>query len=124
MMIIANASSYAGDYHIAPDAEMDDGLFDIYLFNAPEGVGLVQRAAFLRQIGAAALGRHQQDPDVQIFLARKLTVHTAPTAAVQIDGDAFGETPLTIELVPKALPLRVPFPLSLPTRREAAERTT
>jgi diacylglycerol kinase (ATP) len=107
-VIISNTASYGGDLPIAPDASVDDGLFDICVFEAPEGPLPVQWTTFLRQIGAWALGRHIDDPNVHYYKARRMTVESDPTTAVQIDGDAHGATPIIVEVLPRALRVRTP----------------
>ena len=108
MVVVANTPSYGGDFRIAPLAAPDDGVLDLCVFEAPPGLPPVQRAAFLRQIGAVALNRHLQDPDISCFRARHIEIAASPPAAFQIDGDAFGETPVTIDVAPAALSVRVP----------------
>jgi YegS/Rv2252/BmrU family lipid kinase len=110
MIVVANASSYGGDYQIAPYADMTDGLLDIYVFGAPPVLPAAQKAAFLRQIGAVALGRHEDDPDVRHMYGRRVSIQADRNAAIQIDGDAYGVTPILIEVVPRALSVRVPAP--------------
>lgn len=108
MVVVANAPTYGGDFRLAPEADMGDGLLDVCVFEAPAGPLPVQRAAFIRQIGAVALGRHLQDPDVQFYRARRIELYAAPQTSVQIDGDALGATPLTVEVAPGALSVRAP----------------
>jgi YegS/Rv2252/BmrU family lipid kinase len=109
MIVLANAASYGGDYKIAPEADMADGLLDVCVFEAPSGLlPAAQKAVFLRQLGALALGRHGDDPDVRLFGARRVHLQANRNVAVQIDGDACGTTPLVVEVIPQALPVRVP----------------
>jgi len=109
MVVVANTASYGGDYRIAPDAVLDDGLLDICVFEAGPNLPVaVQRAAFAGQMGAMVLGRHRQDPDVRSYRARRIEIVTNPPVLAQVDGDALGTTPLLIEVAPKALLVRVP----------------
>lgn len=107
-VIISNTAAYGGDLPVAPKASIDDGQFDICVFEAPEGLPAIQWATFLRQIGAWAIGRHIDDPNVHYFQAQRLTVEAVPETAVQIDGDALGTTPITVEAVPRALHVQTP----------------
>jgi diacylglycerol kinase (ATP) len=107
-IIIANTGAYGGDLRIAPDARINDGQFDLCIFEAPEGLPAVQWAAFLRGIGAWAIGRHTTDPNVHFYRARRIQIETNPPTAVQIDGDAIGNTPVTVEILPRSLRVRVP----------------
>jgi diacylglycerol kinase (ATP) len=107
-VIISNTAAYGGDLPVAPKASVDDGWFDICVFEAPDGPPPVQWATFLRQIGAWAIRRHSDDPNVHYFKARRLTVEAEPETAVQIDGDALGTTPITVEVMPRALLVQTP----------------
>lgn len=108
MVVVSNAPSYGGDFKIAPLAALDDGLLDVCIFQAPLALPPVQKAGFLRQIGAVAISRHLQDTDVYYFRARRIEIISEPNAAAQIDGDPAGHTPITIEVRPAALGVRVP----------------
>lgn len=110
MAIVANSPSYGGDLRVAPSARMDDGFLDVTLFTAPDVPLPVQRAAFVRQVGAVTLGLAAADPDIHLLRARQVEISAVPTAPTQIDGDAFGGTPITVEVAPKALTVRVPAP--------------
>lgn len=108
MAVIANVASYGGDFQIAPHATLDDGLLDVCVFEAPAGPPPVQKASFLRQMGAMALSRHLIDPDVSYFRARRVEIVSAPEAPVQIDGDALGRTSVVVDVLPRALRVRAP----------------
>jgi YegS/Rv2252/BmrU family lipid kinase len=110
MVVASNVPAYGGDFRIAPDASLDDGLLDVCVFEAPPGPVHLQRASFVRQMGALALGRHLLDPDVACFRARRISITAEPPTATQIDGDALGATPITVGVAPRALSVRVPPP--------------
>jgi lipid kinase, YegS/Rv2252/BmrU family len=109
-IVIANTKAYGGDFQLAPEAVMDDGKFDVVIFGVPRGSLPFQRANFLLQVGAVALNRHRNDPDIQYFRSAQVVVESAEPAPVQIDGDALGTTPLRVEVAPRALTVRVPHP--------------
>jgi len=54
------------------------------------------------------VGRHIDDPEVDIYRVTKLGITTGRPMPVQVDGDFIGETPVTIECLRRALPLLVP----------------
>jgi YegS/Rv2252/BmrU family lipid kinase len=110
MAVITSIASYGGDFKIAPEAAPDDGFLDVVVFGAPPGPAPLQLAAMIRQAGALALGRHRQDPDIHFFRARQVEVTSDPPAPAQIDGDALGTTPLTVEIIPRALRVCAPPP--------------
>ncbi len=107
-ILIANTTLYGGDFRAAPDALLDDGLLDIFVFDAVPGLPApLQRANFAKQFGLAALGQHLSDPHVYYTTASKLEVFCEPATALQVDGDAFGvQSSFSIEVLPQALAVR------------------
>ncbi len=105
MALIANVSSYANSsMKLAPFAAVDDGWLDICVFEK----AAVAKLGFVTQFFMMLAHRHLDDPKVRYFRGKKITVSAAPPVFAQLDGDSWGETPLTIELRPKALQIFVP----------------
>lgn len=118
-MVVSNIQYYAGTY-LAPEAQADDGLFDVYLFDGDSWVDSV------RHIAQIALRRHQGDPTVETFRARELEILADESLAVHLDGDPFVGTPLRIRVAPRALTVLLPasapvdlFAESVPASRPA-----
>lgn len=105
LIVVANASSYALRHvKLAPFAAIDDGWLDVCVFErAP-----LDKVGFVTQIMAMLARRHLRDPRVRYYRARHIGIVSNPPIQGQLDGDMFGETPLTLEVVPKALTLFVP----------------
>lgn len=105
LVIVANASSYAyRQWKMTPFASMDDGWLDICVFErAP-----FARVGFATQIMAVMARRHLRDPRVRYYRARRIEIDSDPPIQGQIDGDAFQNTPVNIEIVPKALTVFAP----------------
>ncbi|MBN2392995.1 MAG: diacylglycerol kinase family lipid kinase [Anaerolineae bacterium] len=102
MALASNIQLYAAFFNIAPHARMDDGLLDIFVF---KGLGF---SYVLRHLMHLFSGRHQHDPKVMHALARTMTVQTIPTVAVHLDGDPYGDTPVTIGIETGKLALLAP----------------
>lgn len=100
---IANGANYGGGMRIAPDAQVDDGWLDLCI------VGNISRLGALRQMPNLYRGTHTAHPAVELLRAR--TVHIAGDAKtrVHLDGEPFGELPLSIELVPARLCVAAPL---------------
>ena len=80
----------------------DDGVFDIAIFDAAtmgQALRLVWRL-FQRQPHA--------DPGISFLRASRVAITTEPVLPVQADGEAAGTTPLTVELLPRALHVLAP----------------
>jgi diacylglycerol kinase (ATP) len=85
-----------------PDRAWNDGLLDLLIVaprSLPELATLVWRAANRRFTG---------DPRLLHLQARTISVHADPPAAVQIDGDPAGTTPITASVVPGGVRILVP----------------
>lgn len=102
LVVASNIGLYAGLFQIAPAARLDDGLLDVYCFH---GTGI---ATMLHHALNIVLGRQQRHPRVSVRRARHITIHTDRPFPFQIDGDFGGYTPLTIEILPRALTLYLP----------------
>ena len=100
--VVANAASYGGGLCFAPEARMDDDLFDICLFDA------TQRHRFARYLAAAYTGSHVGMPGVTYLKTRRVTVRGPASRFVQVDGELLGPLPVSFECVPDALSLVVP----------------
>jgi YegS/Rv2252/BmrU family lipid kinase len=100
MVVVANVSSYAFEqFKIAPFAALDDGWLDICVFERPPS----DRVGFVAQIVMLIARRHLHDPRVRYYRARRILLESDPPIAGQLDGDSYGETPVEIAVVPKAL---------------------
>ncbi|RME46086.1 MAG: hypothetical protein D6796_09485 [Caldilineae bacterium] len=94
---------------MSPQARLDDGLLDVVVM---EGYGF---RATMKHVLLAMLGRHARDPDVHLYRARRIEVETRDTMPVHLDAESVGFTPVTVEIVPRALKIIVPqnAPLNL-----------
>jgi YegS/Rv2252/BmrU family lipid kinase len=102
-IVIANAGEIGGKMKFAPDARMDDGLLDICILHR----------FFLRDVfslmWSTLIGRVREDRAVSFYQARRIELRTNPPLDTQIDGEIVDvKPPLVIEVVPRALRVRVP----------------
>jgi len=108
VVIVANLSTYAlSSITVAPFAAIDDGWLDICIFEKPP----THRIGFIAQVMLLLARRHLGDPRVRYLRAKRIEIQSDPPIAAQLDGDPIGQTPLTIEVVPRALPILVPAAL-------------
>jgi diacylglycerol kinase (ATP) len=102
MAVATNIQLYAAFFQIAPQACMDDGLLDIFVFKG-------MNFSFALKSAVQMLGkRHRESPNVMYALAKTMEVQTSPPVAVHLDGDPMGSTPASVKLRPGALRLLVP----------------
>lgn len=102
MLVVANAASYGGPVRIAPLASLDDGYLDLCLFRERN------KLAFLGQIFNVLMRRQLLDPRFSYHRAQHVRIECDPPAAVQLDGDYFGTTPVDISVLPAAIPILQP----------------
>lgn len=102
LLLVCNIQLYAGMVRVAPDARLDDGLLNVYLF---QGRGFTD---MVRHVVQVLLRRHRRDPLVRHRAVREATVCTARPLPVQVDGEPIGTTPMRFEIVPQALSVLVP----------------
>lgn len=99
---IANASSYGGGMRVAPDADLEDGLFEICLIRE------LSRGAFLRAFPGVFSGKHVRHPAVSMFRGAKVRLECEPKLPVLVDGDILGLTPASFEILPRAIEVMAP----------------
>jgi diacylglycerol kinase (ATP) len=105
LVAVANGRYFGGGMMIAPDAELDDGLFDIVILRAASKFGLILDLRLLYG------GRHRGHKAITILRGRKVVVEplgdlAANRALVDIDGESPGRIPAIFEILPRALTLR------------------
>ncbi len=102
---IANGPFVGGGMQIAPDAALDDGLFDVVI------LGPVNRPTFVSLFVKVYRGRHMGHPAVGFRRLAALTLDVAGPGAcreVYADGEPIGTLPLTFRTEPAALAIIVP----------------
>jgi len=102
LILVSNIQQYIGMLHVAREAQMDDGLLDVFVF---KGLGFQYAVRHLLKIISR---RYLQDPQIVHRQARHIEVWTEWAMPVQVDGDPIGTTPVTLKVVPLALRVLVP----------------
>jgi diacylglycerol kinase family enzyme len=90
---------------IAPDAKINDGLFDVI------NIGDIGTAKILLNAHTLYMGTHLDLPEVKSKLARRIEAAPAdPKTEIHIetDGELPGKLPAVYEIVPDALKIRTP----------------
>ena len=90
-VLVSNTARYAGAVKLSPEARLDDGLFEVYLF--PTGTRLELARALTR-----GLVRHLPGGAVTMERARSVRIECDEEVPCQIDGDAAGATPVELEV--------------------------
>ena len=101
-VVVANGRYLGGGMMLTPEAEPDDGLFDVLL------IGDITKADLVKTMPKVYRGTHLPHPKAELLRGAAVSVDSEVALPVQLDGEQPGTTPVRFELVPKALRLRVP----------------
>lgn len=101
-VIVANCRYFAGGMKILPDADPSDGLLDVLVW------GDVSKVDLALNLHKLYRGTHVTHPKATIRRAREVTVTPAAPLPIEVDGEQPGVTPVTFDVVPSVLRLRVP----------------
>jgi YegS/Rv2252/BmrU family lipid kinase len=101
-VIVAVGRYLAGGMKITPDAEPDDGLFDVLL------IGDVTKTELVRVMPKLYRGTHLPHPKGEVLRGSTVTIDADAPMPIQLDGEQPGTTPARFEIVPSAIRLRVP----------------
>ena len=94
---VANGQYFGGGMWAAPDAILDDGLFDIIIG------GDFTKSEMILHGGDIYKGKHLAHPKNRLLRGRKVTATAVETTLIDMDGEQPGRLPITLEIVPGAL---------------------
>ena len=100
--MVANGRYLGGGMMMCPEAEPDDGLFDVLL------IGDVTKRDLMFTLPKSYRGKHLPHPRLELLRGRVVTVDADEPLPIELDGEQPGTTPARFEVVPRALRLRVP----------------
>ena len=101
-VVVANGRYFGGGMMICPQAEPDDGIFDVLL------IGNLTKRDLLFTLPKTYRGKHLPHPKAELLRGSTVEIDAAEPLPVELDGEQPGTTPARFELVPRALRLRVP----------------
>jgi diacylglycerol kinase (ATP) len=100
-VVVANCQYFGGGMRVAPDADPHDGLFDVVV------IGDIDKVDFLMTVPKVYDGTHITHPQVDVYRAKRVQVHSPQRLLLQVEGEVCGEAPLSFQLIPSALQIRV-----------------
>jgi YegS/Rv2252/BmrU family lipid kinase len=101
-VVVANGRYLGGGMMMCPEAEPDDGDFDVLL------IGDVTKRDLLFVLPKTYRGKHLPHPRLEMLRGRVITIEADEPLPIELDGEQPGTTPARFEVVPHALRLRVP----------------
>jgi YegS/Rv2252/BmrU family lipid kinase len=99
---VANSRAFGGGMFIAPDADLEDGEFDVVI------VGEVGRLRFLGNLPKVFKGTHVEEDEVRVFRTPRLELSASRPFPVYADGEHLSELPAKLRVLPDALSVIVP----------------
>jgi diacylglycerol kinase (ATP) len=112
MLVAGNTRNYAGVAEITREAQVDDGLLDVCVFQGKGKLDIILHG--LRTL----LRRHLRSDKVLYRKVRRLDLAWGEPLPVQLDGDAYELSPTRVEVAPGALWAMVPRGVRSPLFRE------
>ncbi|TVR69274.1 MAG: diacylglycerol kinase family lipid kinase [Spirochaetaceae bacterium] len=94
---ICNSRYTGGNMMMAPGARIDDGLLDVVLMSR------TTRRKLLTLFPSIFSGKHVEDPVIEVFRGRSISLRTATPWRLTPDGETFGSTPITVGILPAHL---------------------
>ena len=101
-VVVANGRYFGGGMKMCPQAEPDDGLFDVVT------IGDVTKRDLMLTMPKIYRGTHLPHPKAEALRGRVVSIETEEPVPVELDGEQPGTTPARFEVLPGALRLRVP----------------
>ena len=96
-VFVANGLSNGGGMKWAPQAQIDDGCFDVII------LGQISKWKMPLLIPHIYKGTVLSNKEVEMFRARKLEVSCEGEMAFEVDGEIMGTLPATFEILPKCI---------------------
>ena len=97
MVAASNLQSYGGGMRITPNADPQDGLFDICIIKR------MTKLHFVKIFPKVYEGKHIMDPHVEIFRTSAFKLDSEFKFSVFADGEYICKLPATFKIVPKKL---------------------
>lgn len=102
LVTVANGPYTGMGLTVAPDARVDDGLFDVRVFQRFGRLGL---ALYLISV---SFGRRRYSPRIRTYRASKVRIESTRPQPCRADGHDLGMTPVTLTLLPRVLRVVAP----------------
>lgn len=100
-LIVANGKYYGGGLRSAPDAAIDDGLFQFV------AIGDVTFPEIVWNLPRFRRGTHLAHPKIESYTGRRLSATSVEPVFIEMDGELVGTLPGAFEVLPGTLLLKV-----------------
>ena len=97
MVVVASGQYFGGGMRIAPDAQPDDGLFDVAV------LGNLGKLELIMNIPKVYKGTHVTHPKIKFYHGTEVVIRSTPPAMLDLDGEQPGRTEARFSLLPGLL---------------------
>ncbi|MFI6094235.1 diacylglycerol/lipid kinase family protein [Lentzea sp. NPDC051213] len=97
LVAVGNTPNYGGGIPVCPEADANDGLFDVTV------VEHASRSMLIRMLPTLRTGKHTEHPRVRTFRAREVTLAGGNGWIAYADGERQEALPVSLRTVPGAL---------------------
>lgn len=101
LVLVSNLPDYGG-VKVTPNAEPDDGFLDLCILPSRS------KADYFWFAILGLLGWHMRHPEVVVTQIRSAHIYSDPPVPTQMDGELTPPTPVTVKVIPHALPVLLP----------------
>lgn len=101
LVVVANGKYFGGSMKVAPDAVLDDGLFDVIIF------GDLSKPDFIKSFPLVYEGRHMSHPKLKLIRGSRVKVTSGGNALLELDGEIPGHDDVEFTIMRKVLKLLV-----------------
>jgi diacylglycerol kinase (ATP) len=98
-IVVANGGYFGGGMHVAPEAILDDGLFDIVI------IGNFGKIELLKTFPRVYKGTHLTHSKIRLEKSTGITIKSDKKFLLHADGELLGEGPVSFSLLPACLNL-------------------
>jgi lipid kinase, YegS/Rv2252/BmrU family len=102
MIAVANAPYTGMGFTFAPDARLDDGLFDVRVYNH------FSKWELIRYLFSIIAGRHTYSPKIRTYRSKRVRIEARRARPVRVDARDLGTTPVEFGLRPGVLRVVAP----------------
>jgi diacylglycerol kinase (ATP) len=95
LIAVANGRSYGGGMQVCPNADINDGFFDVMVLHP------VSKFEFIKVFPRVFAGNHLSHPAVEIVRSKSVRIESK--AVAYADGERIGQLPVTAECVSSAV---------------------
>lgn len=118
VVVIANGPYMGPGLTVAPEAELDDGLFDVRVFTD------YTKPELARYLASVAFGRRADEQRSLTERASRVRVTGPRPLPVRADAEFLGTTPVSFEIRPRVLTVVAPDPSASPSGSDGPARAS